>query len=136
VARRQYGEGWCSTFTRNGPLACLPWLFLGGTEQTHQRASEQLSVQRRFGIASPRDGSVFALDPDIPIAAQRLTFEGEPGTWVLDGRRIGHGSSITWPPWPGRHELTLLDRDGRQAQVVRFEVRGATLRQRVSSNLP
>jgi penicillin-binding protein 1C len=103
-------------------------VFLVGTEQVRQRASAQLSSGRRFGIVSPRDGSVFALDPDIPPAAQRLTFEGELGTWVLDGRRLGRSSSISWSPWPGRHELVLLGRDGRQVQTVRFEVRGVTLR--------
>ena len=103
-------------------------VFLVGTEQVRQRASAQLSTDRRFGIVSPRDGSVFALDPDIPPSAQRLTFEGELGTWVLDGRRLGRSSSITWSPWPGRHELVLLGRSGRQVQTVRFEVRGATLR--------
>ena len=103
-------------------------VFLAGTEQVLQRASAQLSTARRFGIASPRDGSVFALDPDIPPASQRITFEGERGTWVLDGRRLGQGSSITWQPWPGQHQLTLLGRDGRPLQTVRFEVRGAALR--------
>jgi penicillin-binding protein 1C len=96
-------------------------LFLAGTEQPRQRASGQA-----FGIASPRDGSVFALDPDIPPAAQRITFQGEQGTWVLDGRRLGSAGQITWSPWPGRHELSLLGRDGRALQTVRFEVRGAS----------
>ncbi len=63
-------------------------LFIAGTEQ-RQRDSCAARRAQRFGITSPRDGSVFALDPDIPPAAQRITFEGEPGTWVLDGRRLG-----------------------------------------------
>ena len=41
---------------------------------------------QRYGITSPRDGSIFAIDPDIPPAAQRITFEGERGSWRLDGR--------------------------------------------------
>jgi len=100
-------------------------LFLAGTEQRVQRGSAQLQPLRRFGITSPRDGSIFALDPDMPPAAQRIVFEGESGTWVLDGRRLGHGSAHVWSPWPGRHELALLGRDGRTVQAVRFEVRGA-----------
>jgi penicillin-binding protein 1C len=71
---------------------------------------------------------VFALDPDIPPAAQRIRFEGEAGTWVLDGRRLGAGMALAWPPWPGPHRLQLLAQDGRLLQAVRFEVRGATLR--------
>ncbi|HKX44649.1 MAG TPA: penicillin-binding protein 1C, partial [Burkholderiaceae bacterium] len=63
--------------------------FLAGTEQAVVRGSAQLDPNPRFGIASPRDGSIFAIDPDMPSAAQRITFEGEPGTWVLDGKRLG-----------------------------------------------
>ena len=102
-------------------------LFLAGTEP-RVRVAAPLQPMRRFGITSPRDGSLFALDPDMPAHAQRITFEGEPGTWLLDGRRLGHGAALAWAPWPGRHELTLQGRDGRVLQTVRFEVRGAALR--------
>ena len=103
-------------------------LFLAGTEQSRQRDSAQLAPQRSFGITSPRDGSRYALDPDIPPAAQQIRFEGERGTWVLDGRRVGQGASLAWAPWPGRHELSLIGPGGRVLQTVRFEVRGAVLR--------
>ncbi len=104
--------------------------FIAGTEQPLQRASAQLDTARRFGITSPRDGSVFAIDPDMPSAAQRITFEGEHGTWVLDGKRLGAAPRVAWAPWPGRHELALLARDGSTLQTVRFEVRGAGLKPR------
>ena len=104
--------------------------FLAGTEQTLQRASAQLDAPQRFGITSPRDGSVFAVDPDMPSAVQRITFEGEPGTWVLDGKRLGAAQRLTWAPWPGRHELALLARDGSTLHTVRFEVRGAGVKPR------
>jgi len=102
--------------------------FIAGTEQALQRASAQLDAPQRFGITSPRDGSVFAIDPDMPSAAQRITFEGEQGTWVLDGKRLGAAQRMAWAPWPGRHELALLARDGSTLQTVRFEVRGAGLK--------
>ena len=60
--------------------------FLAGSERALQRATGEVRAAERYGITSPRDGSVFAIDPDIPPAAQRITFEGEHGTWVLDGR--------------------------------------------------
>ncbi|MGA0613094.1 penicillin-binding protein 1C [Caldimonas sp. KR1-144] len=102
-------------------------LFVAGTEQPRWRASAQMAgATQRFGITSPRDGSLFALDPDIPPAAQRMRFEGQAGTWVLDGRRLGQGAQIDWAPWPGRHELQLLDLRGRVLQKVAFEVRGAS----------
>ena len=103
-------------------------LFLAGSEQGQLRDTTQMTPQRAFGITSPRDGSRFALDPDIPPIAQQIIFEGERGTWLLNGRRVGQGTSIHWAPWPGRHELELRDARGRVLQAVRFEVRGATLR--------
>lgn len=87
------------------------------------------SGSRRFGIASPRPGSIFALDPDIPPAAQRVIFAGERGTWWLNGRRLGEGEQLAWAPWPGRHELRLVGRTGTVVQTVKFEVRGAALKQ-------
>jgi len=100
-------------------------VFIAGTEQARLRASAQVAASEHYGIESPRDGSMFAIDPDIPPAVQRLTFEGEPGVWMLDGKRIGAGRRITWAPWPGRHELTLVGARGVALQTVRFEVRGA-----------
>jgi penicillin-binding protein 1C len=105
-------------------------LFLAGTTQARWQPSSQMQAHQRYGITSPRDGSVFAIDPDMPPRAQRLHFEGERGTWVLDGKRIGEGPRIAWAPWPGRHELQLLARDGREIQRVRFEVRGAGVKVR------
>lgn len=102
--------------------------FILGTEQRRPAAGTQMAHSRRYGITSPRDGSIFAIDPDIPPAAQRITFEGEHGVWVLDGKRLGSAKEWSWAPWPGRHELTLVARDGQALQTVRFEVRGASAR--------
>jgi penicillin-binding protein 1C len=99
--------------------------FLTGTTQARWQPSAQMQARQRYGITSPRDGSLFAIDPDMPPHAQRISFEGERGIWVLDGKRIGEGSRMSWSPWPGRHELRLVGRDGRDIQRVRFEVRGA-----------
>jgi penicillin-binding protein 1C len=93
-----------------------------------QRSGEQLAAQRPVGIASPRDGSVFALDPDMPARVQRIVFSGETGQWWLDGRAIGHGPNLPWAPWPGRHQLELKDSAGRVLGRVGFEVRGAVLK--------
>ncbi len=116
-----------TAFERGGEPA-RDEVFIAGTEQRRLLPLGQTDAPQRFGIVSPRDGSVFALDPDIPPAAQRITFEGEPGVWVLDGKRLGEGANVKWAPWPGRHRLTLIGRDGREVQTVRFEVRGAALR--------
>ena len=103
-------------------------VFIAGTEQARQRSSAQLLGAPHFGITTPRDGSIFALDPDMPPAAQRIRFEGEHGVWMLDGKRLGVASRIAWSPWPGRHELSLIGRSGEAVQTVHFEVRGAAVK--------
>ncbi len=107
-------------------------LFLRGTEQSVVRLATGASTRAAGpvvqGIAHPRDGSLFAIDPDIPPQAQRIRFEGEGGTWLLDGKPMGRGPVVSWSPWPGRHELSLKAADGRLLQTVRFEVRGAGVR--------
>ncbi|HWK83092.1 MAG TPA: penicillin-binding protein 1C [Caldimonas sp.] len=100
-------------------------VFLAGTERAVQRATGEVAGGQRFGITSPRDGSIYAIDPDIPPAAQRITFEGERGQWVLDGRPLGVAERWRWAPWPGRHRLALVGRDRQLLQSVSFEVRGA-----------
>jgi len=104
-----------------------PELYLAGTE-TRRSAAVQRVRAPDFGITSPLDGSLFAIDPDMPPAAQRITFEGENGTWMLDGKRLGAGRMLRWSPWPGRHELTLLAPNGKVVGSVRFEVRGAGMK--------
>nr|WP_240655443.1 penicillin-binding protein 1C [Paraburkholderia phosphatilytica] len=84
-------------------------------------------------IASPTDGTIFALDPDIPASRQRIGFERASGSppksaWRLDGKPMGEIERVAWLPWPGRHTLELLDPNGNVADTVHFEVRGATAR--------
>ncbi|MCX2865671.1 penicillin-binding protein 1C [Paucibacter sp. PLA-PC-4] len=105
-----------------------PEWFVRGTEQVRMRASAQQGAQQMAGIANPRDGAIYALDPDIPPAAQKIRFEGEPGVWMLDGKRLGRGARHSWAPWPGRHELKLLGSRGQVLHSIKFEVRGATLK--------
>lgn len=103
--------------------------FIKGTEQTRLLASAQMQDKSVLqGISSPRDGSIFALDPDMPPQAQRIRFEGEAGLWVLDGKPLGRGKRYSWAPWPGRHQLQLLDERGQLRQTVSFEVRGASVK--------
>ena len=79
--------------------------FLAGTEAAVLRGAAQVGASaarcRRFGIASPRDGCLFALDPDMPPAAQRITFEGERGVWMLDGGASASPSGCSGRRGPG-----------------------------------
>jgi len=85
-------------------------------------------------IGTPTDGTLFALDPDIPATRQRIVFERANGSsgrasWRLDGKPLGREERVLWLPWPGRHVLELVNADGSSADSVRFEVRGATAHQ-------
>jgi len=93
--------------------------FLAGTSAPPAGAR----AARRQGIDSPRDGSIVALDPEIPAAVQRMVFEGAPGRWSIDGRPVGEGGRVSWLPRPGRHLLERRDAEG--VERVRFEVRAA-----------
>ncbi|MCE4541537.1 MULTISPECIES: penicillin-binding protein 1C [unclassified Caballeronia] len=80
-------------------------------------------------IGAPTNGTIFALDPDIPPARQRVWFEragsGARLAWRLDGKPYGHDARAAWLPWPGRHVLELVDAKGDVVDKVSFEVRGA-----------
>lgn len=95
------------------------WL-LAGTAPP--RSTKALAAP--FGIRSPRDGSIVVLDPDIPMAAQRLVIEGAAGRWRLDGQELGQGTRLRWLPRPGRHVLERSDGSGAVERVA-FEVRAA-----------
>jgi penicillin-binding protein 1C len=87
-------------------------------------------------IGAPTDGTLFALDPDIPAARQRIAFERASGAsaqsvWRLDGKPLGSAPRVMWPPWPGRHQLELVEADGSSTDTVHFEVRGAAVRSAV-----
>ena len=117
--------------------AATPEVFIAGTElarlQPGGHTRQPAGVLR--GIVSPRDGSLYALDPDIPPAVQRIVFEGEGGQWWLDGQRLGQGPRLSWSPWPGRHRLELRLAGGR-VERAGFEVRGATARWTGSTSQP
>ncbi|MCV2354396.1 penicillin-binding protein 1C [Paucibacter sp. B2R-40] len=105
-----------------------PEWFIRGTEQSRMLATAQLRSNMAMGISNPLNGSIYALDPDIPPQAQKIRFEGQAGQWELDGKLLGRGSPMSWAPRPGQHGLRLLDERGRVLQQLRFEVRGAVLK--------
>ena len=106
--------------------------FLPGTETSRVELASAAGAAPR-AIVSPDDGSIVAIDPDIPPAVQRLRFEAAApapagAAWRLDGKRLGAARPLAWMPWPGRHELALVDARGVALDSVRFEVRGAMAR--------
>jgi penicillin-binding protein 1C len=79
-------------------------------------------------IVSPAQGTVIALDPDIPPENQqiRLETQGRTGlSWRLDGQTLGPALRVHIAPSPGRHHLSLLNAEGKEVDALDFEVRGA-----------
>lgn len=105
--------------------------FLPGTEQPLFALNAPNAPHQGAGgrprILSPSDGTVLALDPDIPPRHQRLTMQADATDvrWRLDGRPLGRGQRTQWLPWPGRHVIELTTAQGEPIDSVRIEVRGA-----------
>ncbi len=85
-------------------------LFVPGTELATVRVA---ATEQRPRIVAPADGTVIALDPDIPPARQRIaiivagTGVAGAGRVAIDGRDLG--SAQLWSPVPGYHRITLSD---------------------------
>ena len=78
-------------------------------------------------ITAPANGTIVALDPDIPPNRQRLGFaaEGQQLRWRMDGKEFARGAQAQWLPWPGRHVVQLVGKSGEVLDEIRIEVRGA-----------
>ena len=100
--------------------------FLSGTEQ-RLFAPDATANDTSYRITAPADGSIIAIDPDIPPNRQRVRFEaqGQRLQWRIDGKVFAHGNLAQWMPWPGRHVIELADARGEVLDRVRLEVRGA-----------
>lgn len=100
--------------------------FLAGTGMNVVTAAPDTS--RRPRITNPVSGSVYAIDPDIPIDRQRLAVavSGDAVTHrlVLDKQDLGDASTAPLIlPGPGRHRLALLDLSGKVVDQVMFTMR-------------
>ena len=100
--------------------------FLPGTGQTNLASAP--ATARRPKITNPVSGSVYALDPDIPLDRQRLrlTAAGAASGERLVLDRTDLGAADLGPlvlPGPGRHRLLLVALDGRVLDRVLFTVR-------------
>jgi len=105
--------------------------FLQGTEQPlfalDTGAGTPAANNSAARIIAPVDGTIIALDPDIPPLHQRVRFESEGRgvQWRIDGKHFARGNSAQWLPWPGRHVIELVDATGKVVDQRRIEVRGA-----------
>ena len=103
-----------------------PEYFLRGTGQSSIGAAP--AVARRPHIANPVSGAVYALDPDIPMARQRIRLTAAGAVsgerLHLDNRDIGPAEAAPMVlPGPGKHALALVDASGRVLDRSLFTVR-------------
>jgi penicillin-binding protein 1C len=78
-------------------------------------------------IVYPSAEVVLAVDPDIPVANQKVFFEASGRAkdlrWFLNGRPIGDGPVCGWTPLPGEYRLTIADGNNRPLDEITFKVR-------------
>lgn len=105
--------------------------FLKGTEQSRVRLASNEVGSASPSITQPVDGTILALDPDIPPANQRLQLmaagiQGSGGVkWRIGGTLIADQAVAMWMPSPGVHRIELTDANGATLDSVHISVRGA-----------
>ena len=80
--------------------------FIRGTQQTVFAIDAPADTDGRAEpgkaarITAPTNGTIIALDPDIPPRHQRLRLqaEGVGLYWMIDGRRVASGRFRNWAP--------------------------------------
>lgn len=79
-------------------------------------------------IQYPGNGVIIAIDPDIPLDNQRVSFQARAGAnlfWQLDGKLAAKADNpLRWRPAAGKHVLQLVTADDAVVDAVRFDVRG------------
>lgn len=94
-----------------------------------QDRGHALRISTGNKIIYPAEGSIFALDPDIPEENQKLFFEAENfsenNVWSINGVEVGNNfsSPMMWQPKSGKYVLQLIHRKNGIQDSVRFEVR-------------
>ncbi|MBL4617313.1 MAG: penicillin-binding protein 1C [Robiginitomaculum sp.] len=98
-------------------------LFLQGL----QRNTIQVMTKKDMkpSIIQPIDGTIIALDPDIPEANQLIRFaiagKNNSVQLVLNGKNVQTG--MLWHPVAGKHKLQIVDQDKNIIDQVSFSVR-------------
>lgn len=106
--------------------------FVRGTEpstatQTWIAAREGNAAGAR--IVTPADGTIIALDPDIPATRQRITLtsgdSAQAACWEVNGEALGcNADAVSWQPTQGNFVVRLLDKSGEERDRISIIVRG------------
>ncbi|MBF0459949.1 MAG: penicillin-binding protein 1C [Magnetococcales bacterium] len=98
--------------------------FLTGTELAVVTLND--TATRPARILYPGNGTILAMDPDIPTEQQRLFVRMDPNNanfhWRMDDQPLDPEEG--WLLTQGRHRLALTDADAQMVDSVHFVVRG------------
>ena len=113
--------------------------FISGTEQTQFLPPDSQNSRTNSAhahIQTPTNGTIVAIDPDIPPKHQRLLLRTDQPRvhWQINGKPAGSGSSVYWMPWPGKHQITLHNLSGKTLDTIQIEVRGAGVKDAAAVN--
>lgn len=107
--------------------------FIQGTEPMGTITGEIIfpsqALYKKPRIVYPIDGTIIALDPDIPEENHLIFFEAEMSDkkldWVLNNEKINAIDNLTgWTPKQGKYILSIVDKQNNIIDSVKFEVRG------------
>ena len=106
--------------------------FLRGTEPASTRIAARSDSSAGARIVMPTDGTIIALDPDIPAVNQRVQLKSgdavRAGCWTVNDERLGCSQApVAWFPVAGNAVIKLTDADGKELDRVAVVVRGARL---------
>lgn len=105
--------------------------FIGDTGQSDFSPGPPAAGSDGWRIAEPVDGTILALDPDIPAGRQRLRLRAvdisartvSHAAWYVDGGHYADSGLSDWQPLPGRHVIELRGEDGMVLDRVEIDVR-------------
>lgn len=85
--------------------------FLAGTERQEIRLSSNNVDKSR--IITPLNQAIYAFDPDIPPAQQRIVLRtniafGDGVRWKINGKLISNAAQFAWPLQVGLHRIELI----------------------------
>ena len=103
--------------------------FVRGSEPATSLIAARESQGIGARIATPIDGTIVALDPDIPTSSQMIQLvSGDPALancWQINDEQLGCGAApARWSPQPGDHVIRLLDDTGAERDRISLIVRG------------
>ena len=106
--------------------------FLRGTEPASALIAARSESSAGARIVMPTDGTIIALDPDIPAANQRVQlksgYAARANCWTVNDERLGCSvAPVAWSPAAGNAVITLADTTGKELDRVTVVVRGALL---------